>query len=321
LPDIKPSPEIEAVVRRWLAGSAERDTEATAASFSESSALCYIGSAPDEIWIDDVLRTVFAAMPGDHPTFTYENLQVSAFESGSFGWAFWTAILMSSDGSTRTDFRGTIILVIEKSAWRIVHSHNSNPVPNLQSIGHEPGLLEDLLTAVAKAKPRIEQTGMASIMFTDIAGGTALAEAMGDVRWANVVQRHVTRIAEAIEKQDGQLIKSLGDGTMSTFPSAGAGMRAAQAIQTALADDAQEPRLQVRIGLHTSDVVSAGDDFFGTVVNKAARIAGIARPGEIRVSEATRIMIGGASGFTFSDPATIPLKGLDGTHLVHLLDW
>lgn len=98
-------------------------------------------------------------------------------------------------------------------------------------------------------------------------------------------------------------------------------MRTAQAIQSALAEEAEEPRLQVRIGLHTGDVVAAGDDFFGPMVSKAARIAGIARPGEIRVFEATRSMIGGARDFTFSDPATIRLRGLDGTHLVHRLDW
>jgi adenylate cyclase len=77
----------------------------------------------------------------------------------------------------------------------------------------------------------------------------------------------------------------------------------------------------VRIGINTGDVVQSGDDFFGTVVNKAARIAGITGAGEIRISDATRIMVGGASEFQFSDPANVMLKGLEGDHQVYRIDW
>ena len=98
-------------------------------------------------------------------------------------------------------------------------------------------------------------------------------------------------------------------------------MTAAKAIQLSLSKARQEPELQVRIGIHTGDVVQASGDFFGTVVNKAARVAGAAGPGEIRVSEATKIMVGGASEFSFADTARITLKGLEGEHQIHRLDW
>ena len=114
---------------------------------------------------------------------------------------------------------------------------------------------------------------------------------------------------------------SLGDGTMSTFSSTRAAMTAANSIQEQISSQQDEPKLQVRIGINTGDVVQAGDDFFGTVVNKAARIAGIAGAGEIRISDATRIMVGGASEFQFSDPANVALKGLEGDHQLYRLDW
>ena len=79
--------------------------------------------------------------------------------------------------------------------------------------------------------------------------------------------------------------------------------------------------MQVRIGIHTGEVVASGDDFFGTVVNKAARVAEQAAPGETRVSDETRLMVGNAPEFAFGDPLIAPLKGMPGDHVIHRLEW
>jgi class 3 adenylate cyclase len=92
------------------------------------------------------------------------------------------------------------------------------------------------------------------------------------------------------------------------------------ADSTAIAESAGEPRLQIRIGLHTGDLVEQEGDVFGTVVNKAARVASSAAPSEIRLSEATRIMVG-TGEFGFSDKASVARKGLEGEHVIHKLDW
>ncbi|MEQ3726664.1 MAG: adenylate/guanylate cyclase domain-containing protein [Tateyamaria sp.] len=77
----------------------------------------------------------------------------------------------------------------------------------------------------------------------------------------------------------------------------------------------------MRIGLHTGDVIEAGDDFFGTVVNKAARVATAAEPDEILASDATRVMIGGAHDFIFVDSTEVQLKEFKGSHMVRGLTW
>ncbi|MEP1198862.1 adenylate/guanylate cyclase domain-containing protein [Tateyamaria sp.] len=77
----------------------------------------------------------------------------------------------------------------------------------------------------------------------------------------------------------------------------------------------------MRIGLPTGDVIGAGDDFFGTVINKAARVATAAAPDQILVSDATRVMIGGAQDFIFGDSTEVLLKGFEGCHMVHGLTW
>jgi class 3 adenylate cyclase len=113
----------------------------------------------------------------------------------------------------------------------------------------------------------------------------------------------------------------MGDGTMSSFPSARRALSAAQEIQRAMAAAGDEPRLALRIGLHTGEVVQAQDDFFGSVVNKAARIAASAGEGDIRLSDVTRAMIGAAPEFDFDGPETVLLKGLDGEHRLYRLGW
>ena len=157
-------------------------------------------------------------------------------------------------------------------------------------------------------------------MFTDIADSTTIAETIGDARWSRAVNAHVRAVQGIIEDHGGTLVKSLGDGTMSSFPSARAALSCAIALQRAMGDDISEPHLMIRIGLHTGDLIEQDGDMFGTVVNKAARIAAIANPGDIRLSDATRIMVGSGE-FIFADPIATPIKGLEGEHTLHRLDW
>ena len=99
-----------------------------------------------------------------------------------------------------------------------------------------------------------------------------------------------------------------------------AALTAAGVLQRDMAASQDEPHLQIRIVLHTGDLVEQDGDMFGTVVNKAARIAATAIPGTIHVSDATRIMVG-VGDFSFADPISVPLKGLEGDHAIHRLDW
>jgi class 3 adenylate cyclase len=124
-----------------------------------------------------------------------------------------------------------------------------------------------------------------------------------------------------VEENGGVVIKTLGDGAMSNFSSTRGAMQAAIELQRAVAADEREPRLSVRIGLHTGDVIQAGGDFFGTVVNKAARIAAAARPGEILVSDAARAMVSGGGEFDFDSTIRMHVRGLDGETDVSPLRW
>lgn len=313
------SPELEAIVRRWLAAYGTGNADAVMNLFSSSDALTYVGSDAEEFLTGRKLRQGFAGYTDQIPNFEITDLSVTGWEHGDTGWAVWRGLVHALGTDKQGEFRGTFGFVLEDAVWRIVHIHQSNPVANIQAMGYEVSHFDDLVHAARATDTGISGGGSATIMFTDIADSSAIAEALGDARWTAIVRDHVDLIVQDVNVNNGRLVKSLGDGTMSTFLSAGSAMTAALAIQSALAAQTAEPHLQVRIGLHTGDVVEAGDDFFGTVVNKAARIASIARPGEIRVSDATRVMVGSSRDFTFRDPATVQLKGLEGDHLIYRL--
>ena len=317
------SPELEAIMRRWADVYGSPDAPLIADLFSTSAATTYLGSAPGEFCQGADLTRYFAAYTQEIPRFSFQMDRLEAYEAGRTGWGFWEGQATVTDTGRQVHFRGTMVFVLEGALWRIAHIHNSNAVPNEEAMGYDTSRFEAFLVSGDddNLALRMGQTGIASVMFTDIADSTTLAEAMGDTAWNRVIQSHLAEIDDVTGAAGGKLVKSLGDGTLCSFPSAGAALRAAQTIQRQTAGRATEPALRLRIGVHTGDVVQADGDYVGTVVNKAARVAALAAPLEIRVSDATRAMVGGAAEFEFFDQTTVPLKGLAGEHVVFQLGW
>lgn len=318
--DFADSPELAAIVRRYLAAYGADDTDTLLNFYSDSRAVLYQGTAEDELWDGATLRAIMPAYAQTKPGFRVLDLEVQAFERDDTGFAVFRVEIAFDSGKIAI-VRGTHLYRLEKGMWRLIHAHHSSPIANTENMGYEAKGVEELLQAAAEAPLEIGQTGMASVMFTDIVDSAAIAETVGDRVWNRTVRRHLDTLRELIETGGGRVVKTLGDGTMSTFPSARRALETASAIQRSVAASDEEPRLPIRIGLHTGEVEDAGDDFFGTVINKTARVAALAGPGEVRVSDATRIMVGSGSDFAFSEPATVRLKGLEGDHTVYRLEW
>ena len=314
-----PSAELAAIAGRWVKGMVSQQGETLVNMLTASDQVLFCGTADNEVYQGDFFRDNYAAHVAEIPFGQLENVRIDAYEQGSMGWAFWHGDIRFPNRTEPGTARITLIFTLEQGLWRVMHVHNSFPVSNLESWGYEHSALDALLGAVAAADPQIGKTGIAAVMFTDIVDSAKLAAILGDTAWTRRLQAHVESLSSCIAAEGGRLIKTLGDGTMSTYASARAAMSAARAIQSGMASDPGEPRLAVRIGIHTGDVVEAGDDFFGTVVNKAARIASLAAGGEIRVSEATKVMVGDDAEFAFDDLATVPLKGLSGDHRIFRL--
>lgn len=122
---------------------------------------------------------------------------------------------------------------------------------------------------------------LAAIMFTDMVGYTALMQ-QNEQLAVQKRERCIEIFEASLKKFDGKLLMYYGDGTLSIFSSAVNAVKSAIEIQTL---NLQEPKIDVRIGLHMGDVMFDQTGIYGDSVNVASRIETLAVPGAVFVSE------------------------------------
>lgn len=319
--NIVPSPELIAVVRRWHQAVRDKDDAILFNMLSGSEHLRYQGSANDESWCGQVFRDGFPDHVREIPDFDWQESSLEAFECGNVGWAHSETVLTFSSNSKSALHRFTFVLHLENGVWKLVQLHVSNPTSNLDKMGVKHIALNALVEAARQDFHQEQREGTASVMFTDIADSSRITRQMGDQLWTRTISRHLDLAERVIAAHQGRLIKSLGDGTMSIFPSVQDALLAAIDFQRENDDLESHVPLGLRIGIHTGDVIQRDEDFFGTVVNKAARVTDISDPNEIHVSDVTRLLVGGDSRLKFGAPKPVLLKGFGGKHTVYRLDW
>jgi len=122
---------------------------------------------------------------------------------------------------------------------------------------------------------------LAAIMFTDIVGFTKQMSEDEDKAFA-LIKKKRDLLLPLIEKHEGKLIKEIGDGTLTRYFKADDAIDCASRFQSKTDDD-----LNVRVGIHTGEVIIDNEDVFGDVVNVASRLESIAVPGSVLVSKET----------------------------------
>jgi predicted ATPase/class 3 adenylate cyclase len=135
-------------------------------------------------------------------------------------------------------------------------------------------------------------TGTVTFLFTDLESSTRLWEQQREAM-QSALARHDELLTEAVDAQGGWVVKGTGDGLHAVFATAEAALAAAVAGQLALSREgwgATGP-LRVRMGLHTGTAERRGGDFFGPVLNRAARLMGVAHPGQVLCSQATADLV------------------------------
>ena len=307
------SSEVEAVFRRLLASGLVGDEEAVRNLVSESASVRWITTAEDEWWSGhDEVVSLALARSKEAGVVRWEYPRLEGFESGSVGWIAAETV-GHRPGEDPFIARHTAVFQLEGGAWRVVQWHISAAAPNVEVFGYKmPGSLGELVSSLEASGGALANgipAGTVTVMFTDIEDSTVLSQEMGDENWTQTVEDHFAIIDQVIKRHRGNVVKRLGDGTMTVFESARAAIDAATEIQQGVS----RSDLRVRIGVHTGDSLRRDGDYYGVAVNKAARIAGIAAGGEIMVSAVTAELSGG-HGIRFGPSRAVSLKGLDGTH-------
>src|SRR5271169_4549495 len=128
-------------------------------------------------------------------------------------------------------------------------------------------------------------SGVVTFLFTDVEGSTRRWEADADgMRIALAAHDEVLRAA--IEAHNGFLFKHTGDGVCAAFASPRSAVDAAVAAQRAL-------ELPVRMGLATGEAELREGDYFGAVLNRAARVMAAGHGGQILLAESTAGLLSG----------------------------
>ncbi len=166
--------------------------------------------------------------------------------------------------------------------------------------------------------------GTITIVFSDIESSTEKATSMGDTAWMKVLNRHNNIVRSNLKRWSGNEVKNQGDGFMLTFPGARRALLCMIAVQKELAESERQDEdgsVRIRVGVHTGEVISAGDDIFGRHVIMAARVAGHAQGREILVSSLVHEIASARGDLEFGDGRLVLLKGIDGEHWVYPLEW
>jgi TolB-like protein/Tfp pilus assembly protein PilF len=131
-------------------------------------------------------------------------------------------------------------------------------------------------------------TGMVTFLLTDIEGSTRLWETQPDAMRV-ALARHDVLLRKAIGERGGQIFKTGGDAFYAVFAEAGDALAAALDAQQALFDEPwpEGARIKVRIALNTGEAHLRDGDYFGTVLNRVARVLSAAHGGQILVTELT----------------------------------
>jgi len=154
---------------------------------------------------------------------------------------------------------------------------------------------------------------LAAIMFTDIAGFTALSQT--DEKGAlRLLREQEALVLPLLELHRGRQVKSMGDGLLIEFPDALDAVEGAVDIQRHVQErNAREEKgtpLRLRVGIHLGDVEGVGTDILGDAVNIASRIEPLAEPGGICVTEQVYVQVRNKVPYRLAELGRKSLKGV-----------
>jgi adenylate cyclase len=149
---------------------------------------------------------------------------------------------------------------------------------------------------------------VATILFADVALFSTIADLEGDEAAVLVLDRADRAVRELRSRHGGKLVKQIGDEFMLTFADPKGAIRFACELSARIAGTERDAA--VRIGMHTGTVLYRMGDYYGKAVNVAARIASMAMPNAILVTEPVA-KAAADEGMTVEELGVRDLRGMD----------
>lgn len=147
-----------------------------------------------------------------------------------------------------------------------------------------------------------------TFLFADLAGYTALTEAHGDELAAGLAADFFKCVRDLLDKHGAKEVKTIGDAVMIRAESAADAIALGLAIVEGI--DAHDWFPSVRVGMSSGEAIEREGDWFGSTVNLAARITGVAGGAEVLLSEATRDAAGEVDDVEFQRRGNVELRNV-----------
>lgn len=136
-------------------------------------------------------------------------------------------------------------------------------------------------------------SGTLTFLFTDVVDSTRIWEEHPE-QMRVAMRRHDDLIEQAVRHHDGVIVKPRGEGDsrFAVFTRASNAVHAAIAMQSLLINEPWTiPPLRVRVAIHSGEAELRDGDYYGTAVNRCARLRSVAHGGQILISESTHCLI------------------------------
>src|SRR6476646_9709787 len=149
---------------------------------------------------------------------------------------------------------------------------------------------------------------LATVLFLDIVGSTALASELGDARWRELLTRFRRIVRDELKRNGGREQDTAGDGFFATFAEPARALAGAAAIVAAV----QSLGVDVRAGVHTGECEEIDGKLGGIAVHIGSRIMALAGAAEVLTTGTVKDLVAG-SGASFDDRGAHELKGVEGS--------
>jgi len=164
-----------------------------------------------------------------------------------------------------------------------------------------------------------------AVQFSDLRGFSSFTAQHGDEKAFQIAQQFIDLVGANVQRHGGRLLKTYGDGVMTSFDDPERAVRCAAAMQEMLCDEYcggsdEDSTISAGIGLSWGTAIQTDGDLFGHSVNLAKRLADEAKGGQIVASSSVVDETGVLEGYTFRDMGERSLKGI-GDHQLYEVVW
>jgi class 3 adenylate cyclase len=206
------------------------------------------------------------------------------------------------------------LVILERTAWSD-QAATAAEVTTLQ-------VFRDLFSREILRPGEQISVGSLAVLFTDLRDSTGMYRRLGDAPAFGQVLDHFQVLREEIDREDGAIVKTIGDAVMAVFRRPGGGLKAILRAQERVANPpAGALPLHLKVGLHYGPciAVTLNDrlDYFGSVVNMAARLEGLSTGSDVVISDVVRNdpevaeLLGSTASELQAERFASPLKGFD----------